>query len=641
MAEDGRRYLVMGTSGHIDHGKTSLVRALTGVDTDTLEEEKRRGITINLGFAHLELGQDLRIGIIDVPGHARFIRNMVAGATGIDLLLLVIAADDGVMPQTTEHLHIARMLGVRHGLVALTKIDMVEEEIRELAIEDIRDVTRGSFLEDCPIMPVSSTKGQGIDELKAEIGRIASQVPLRSDAGRFRMAIDRSFSIHGAGTVVTGTTVSGALNVDDEVSLYPSGRKVRVRGIQVHGNDVASVSAGMRAAINLSGVSHDEISRGEVLAERDALESSFMLDAEIELLEGSYAPLRRGSEVELHIGTVELTAKVHPLDSDNVVPGSTALVQLRFAEALAIAAGDRFIIRSSNGRQTLGGGSVLDPHPTKHRRRRSEAADQLEELREESLEARLLHEVGKKHYGAVRQELLPLLLVDDTTLEAAIVSAKGRGLEVYGSGRQQILATKQSRERVVKRSLQMLESFHDDNPLTLRGMSAQAFANGITAGEGSLPVELVEQSLNEAVQAGQLLKQAGTYALPGRAVKLTAKDNEALKELRARMLGSIKPEQPADIVKDVPVDKKRLMMLCKLLAEDAELAVLPGAVYFDAHLLESISGRLKAHLESEGQMTVSDFNQLVGTSRKYGIPLLQYFEQSGLLKRDGDFRKLA
>ncbi len=641
MAEDSKRYLVMGTSGHIDHGKTSLVRVLTGVDTDTLEEEKRRGITINLGFAHLDLGEDLRIGIIDVPGHARFIRNMVAGATGIDLLLLVIAADDGVMPQTTEHLHIARMLGVRHGLVALTKVDMVEEDIRELAIEDIRDVTRGTFLEDCAIVPVSSVKQTGLEELKQQIRQVAEAVPLRSDDGRFRMAIDRSFSIRGAGTVVTGTTVSGTLHVDADMSLYPSGRKVRVRGIQVHGNDVDSVSAGMRAAINLSGVSHDEISRGEVLAEREALESSYMLDAEVEMLEGSHAALRRGSEVELHIGTVELSAKLHPLESDSVPPGSTALVQLRVSEPLAIAAGDRFIMRSSTGRYTLGGGIVLDPHPTKHRRRRSEAAEKLGDLREEGLEARLLHEVAKKQYGATRQDLLPLLLIDETSLEAGIASAARHGLQAHGSGRQQLLSTTENRERIIRRSIQMLESFHDDNPLTLRGMGSQAFANGITAGEGSLPVELVELALNAAVQDGRLLKQSGTFALPGRAVKLTAKDNEALKELRARMLDSLKPDQPADIVKDVSVDKKRLLMLCKLLAEDGELVVLPGAVYFDAGLVESMAGRLRDHLAAAGKMTVSDFNQLVGTSRKYGIPLLQYYEQSGLLKRDGDFRMLA
>ncbi|MCB1220121.1 MAG: selenocysteine-specific translation elongation factor [Planctomycetales bacterium] len=635
------RYLVLGTSGHIDHGKTSLVRALTGVDTDTLEEEKRRGITINLGFAHLELGDELRIGIIDVPGHARFIRNMVAGATGIDLLLLVIAADDGVMPQTTEHLHIARMLGVRHGLVALTKVDMVEEEIRELAIEDIREVVSSTFLEGCPIVPVSSIKGIGMDELKEQIRMVAMQVPQRASEGRFRMAIDRAFSIHGAGTVVTGTTVSGNASVDDELMLYPSGKRVRVRGIQMHGEDVRNIGAGMRAAINLAGVSHDEISRGEVLAEKDALESSFMLDAEVELLDGAFTPLRRGSEVELHIGTVELTAKVHPLDSDLAIPGSTSLVQLRVSEPLAIAAGDRFILRASTGQQTIGGGVVLDPHPTKHRRRRGEAAEKLEDLREESLEARLLHEVGKSQYGANRQDLLPLLLVDDTTLEAAIQAALKGGLQAYGSGRSQILSTAENRERIVKRAMKMLEGFHDDNPLTLKGMSVSAFANGITAGAGSLPVELVEQSLNAGVQDGRLLKQAGTFALPGRAVKLTAKDNEALKELRARMLDSIKPDQPDDIVKDVPVDKKRLLMLCKLLAEDGELVVLPGAVYFDTKIVEAIAGRLREHLSGDAQMTVSDFNQFVGTSRKYGIPLLQYFEQSGLLKRDGDFRKLA
>ncbi|MCB1218498.1 selenocysteine-specific translation elongation factor [bacterium] len=636
-----QRYLVLGTSGHIDHGKTSLVRALTGVDTDTLEEEKRRGITINLGFAHLELGEELRIGIIDVPGHARFISNMVAGATGIDLLLLVIAADDGVMPQTTEHLHIARLLGVRHGLVALTKVDMVEEEIRELAIEDIREVVSGSFLEGCPIVPVSSITGFGIDELKERIRGIAMQVPRRATEGRFRMAIDRAFSIHGAGTVVTGTTVSGSVSVDDEMSIYPAGKRVRVRGIQVHGADVQSVGAGMRAAINLAGISHDEISRGEVLAERDALESSFMLDAEIELLEGGFAPLRRGSEVELHIGTVELSAKVHPLDSESALPGSTAMVQLRVGEALAIAAGDRFILRASTGRQTIGGGVVLDPHPMKHRRRRGEAAEKLEELREESLESRLLHEVAKAQYGAQRAELLPLLLVDDTSLEAAMHSARQRGLLVHGSGRSQLLTTPENRERIVQRSLKMLEGFHDENPLTLKGMPAQAFANGITAGSGALPVELVEQALNAAVQDGRLLKQGGTFALPGRAVKLTAKDNEALKELRSRMLASIKPDQPDEVVKDVPVDKKRLLMLCKLLVEDGELALLPGAVYFDATLVNSIEGRLREQLADGAQMTVSDFNQLVGTSRKYGIPLLQYFENSGLLKRDGDFRRLA
>src|SRR6185436_7161796 len=371
--------LIVGTAGHIDHGKSALVRALTGVDPDRLPEEKRRGITIDLGFADLEL-DDLRIGFVDVPGHERFIKNMLAGAHGIDLLALVIAADEGVMPQTREHFDICRLLGVRNGLVVITKKDLVDDEMLALVEDEARELVTGSFLEDAPVIPVSSRTGAGLDDLKSQLAALGKRVPARSLDFTMRLPIDRAFSMKGFGSVVTGTLISGKITEGDELELLPSRVNVRVRGLQVHNNSVHEAHAGQRTAVNLAGVDTAQIERGMVLAPVGRLRPTQIVDVWIDMLPGASRAVRSRSRVRFHVGAAEVLGRVRVLEGgQQIAPGSSGLAQLRLEAPVVAVHGDRFILRSYSPAETIAGGVIIDPFATKHRGR--EMAHTLELLR--------------------------------------------------------------------------------------------------------------------------------------------------------------------------------------------------------------------------------------------------------------------
>jgi selenocysteine-specific elongation factor len=635
-----QKHLILGTAGHIDHGKTTLVKALTGVDCDRLAEEKRRGITIDLGFASLDLG-DLRLGIVDVPGHARFIRNMVAGAAGIDLVMLVVAADDGVMPQTLEHLHICELLGLKRGLVALTKSDLVDDDMLELAVEDVRGALNGTFLEHSPIISVSSTRGAGLPELEAAIRALAAESQPRRTDGPFRLAVDRAFTIRGAGTVVTGTALSGRVEQGAELEILPGGERVRVRGVQVHGKDVAAAEAGERTALNLTGVAKQELWRGAVLADPGALTPTQALDCKLRLLLGSFR-LRSGTAAELHIATSEVPAKVRLLDATRLGGGEEGLVQLQLDTAIACAPDDHFILRSSDGTQTIGGGVVLDPHPPKHVRRRIAAAVQRGARVRGAPAARLLHEAAKEPYGLWTDEAQRRLGWTAPELREAVSAAEATGGHSSVEGKRKYFTAPANRERMVAAAMQRLEAYHSAHSLSRRGLSAAELAAGLTR-DSVVPAAAVQAALDELVTKGKLIKQLDTFALPGRAFKLTAKDNQALKVLLTKTRATLRPSQPDELLPEVPVDKRRLGQLVAMLIEDGELLSTPGAVYFDPAPVEAARRKLTAHLRSAGptaSLTVSDFNALLGISRKYGLPLLHLFENEGLLVRDGDLRRL-
>ena len=362
------KQVVMGTAGHIDHGKTQLIKTLTGIDTDRLKEEKERGITIDLGFAHLTYEDGTEVGVIDVPGHERFVRNMLAGVGGIDLVMLVIAADEGVMPQTREHLAICQLLRVKEGLVALTKADLVDEDWLELVSEDTREFLKGTFLEGKPIVPVSAKTGQGIDELKRVLQALVARVPPKQLEGKFRLPVDRVFTIRGFGTVVTGTLFSGTIRVEDRIEIYPKGIEAKIRGLQVHNASVPEAVAGQRTAINLQGIDKVELERGDVLGHPGEFAPTFMLDAVLQHLSDAPRPLRHRARVRLHVGTSEIMGRVILLDRDELAPGEEAYVQLRLEEPAIVLPRDRFVIRSYSPVQTIGGGMLLDAQPAKHRR---------------------------------------------------------------------------------------------------------------------------------------------------------------------------------------------------------------------------------------------------------------------------------
>lgn len=373
------KHVIVGTAGHIDHGKTSLVRALTGIDADRLKEEKQRGITIDIGFANLELG-DVRLGFVDVPGHERFVKNMLAGAHGIDVVILVIAADESVMPQTREHFDICRLLGVRKGVVALTKADMVDADLLELARAEIEEYVAGSFLEGAPMVAVSSTTGQGIDELKAILADIAAEIPERRLDRPFRLPVDRAFTIRGFGTVLTGTLIAGEVEVGDALEVLPGGLKVKVRGLQVHGHTTDRAAAGQRTAVNLQGVEVEDVARGQVLAPVGRFRETSMLDVRLDLLEGAPRSLEHRTRVRFHHGTSEAIARVVLLGRDALSPGESAIAQVRLETPILALPGDRFIVRSYSPQATIGGGVVLDALAPKHRRSDTSSLEWLERL---------------------------------------------------------------------------------------------------------------------------------------------------------------------------------------------------------------------------------------------------------------------
>ena len=636
-------YLVLGTAGHIDHGKTALIKAMTGIDCDTMQEEKDRGITINLGFAHYSLPSGIRLGIIDVPGHRRFIRNMVAGAQGIDLVMLVTAADDGVMPQTSEHLHIVRLLGVRAGLVALNKIDLVDEELRELAIADVEELLFGTFLEDCRIIPVSAHTGEGVEELVKALDELAQSVPPRSLGDRFRMPIDRVFTIKGAGTVVTGTTLAGEVKEGNEVAILPGGKHARVRTIQIHGEPAKSAGPGKRVAINLAGIEKEDLTRGHVIAEPDSLETTYMFDARLELLPGDYRPLTSGSAVHLHIGTAEVTARMYPLDKPLIEPGRPSLTQLRLNTQVAISAGDRFILRNATQEDTIGGGEVLDAHPLKHQKKREEVAEKISELAGTGLDAAIRHEVSKTPYGTNYTALLKLLNVGSKALDdelTKLASADGR-IIVYGEGNKRYFTLPENRERIAVAVEKALGAHHKAHPLLAKGLTLKGIMKGVESIAGAeIPLAVLQESVNEAVKKGTIAEAESTYVLPGLQSEFS-KDDELTMDIILEYIGnSASPKQLSEHKRGWPVDKKRLRNIVEHLLESGRIVTAPGGIMFSGKAIEWIRKKGVDCLAKKSEATVSEMREHLGTSRKFAIPLLQYFEDEGTIVRDGDVRRL-
>ena len=404
------RHVVWGTAGHIDHGKTSLIRAVTGIDTDRLKEEKKRGITIELGFASLDLPGGQRLGIVDVPGHEKFVKNMVAGATGIDLVAMIIAADEGVMPQTREHMEICTLLGVEYGLVAVTKIDMVDEEWLELVIDDISGFTQGTFLEDQPVLPVSSVTGQGIQAFAETLDTISAQIPERPPSNIFRLPIDRVFTMKGFGTVITGTLVSGQIQVGDTIMIYPSAITSKVRGLQVHNQRVEQASSGLRTAINFQGLEKAAVNRGEVLSTPGTLKPSYMVDGAIHYLSSNKKPLKNRTQVRFHTGTSEIMGNIILIDREALDPGQATVAQIRLDTPVALVKDDRYVIRSYSPVRTIGGGKVINPIPLKHKRHNTDIITGLEKLAAAAPEEAVQLNIAACGFGLRRALLLLGLL---------------------------------------------------------------------------------------------------------------------------------------------------------------------------------------------------------------------------------------
>ncbi len=630
------KQLVLGTAGHIDHGKTTLVKALTGIETDRLKEEKARGITIELGFAHLDLPSGLRLGIVDVPGHEKFVKNMVAGAAGIDLVMLVIAADEGVMPQTREHLDICRLLGVEHGLVALTKADMVDQEWLELVTEDVGEYLAGSFLEGAPILPVSGVNGQGIPELVAALDQLASRLEERPASGPFRLPVDRVFTMKGFGTVITGTAIGGTIEVGQEVMIYPQGLTSRVRGLQVHNQEVPSARRGQRTAVNLQGLDKENLERGNVVATPGSLVPSLWVDVEIKVLEEAPRPIKHRAPIRFHSGTAEVMGRVLTLDRDELKPGETAFCQVRLDQPVAVMAGDRYVLRSYSPVHTIAGGVILHPHPGRHKRGRPEIIADLETLRRgepADKVAVMVRLAGER--GVTVGELVRLVALSPKELDRLVGQMLSKQELVRFDKEGGRIIAGSVRDELLQKALELVAGFHQQHPLK-PGMPREELKQRL--GRGFDP-KLFAHLLGKLTASGELVAEKDLLRLSSHQVRLAGEDAA----LRARIekayaQGGLAPPNLKDVIADA--DPKQAKQIIGVLVNEGVLTRVKEGLYYHTPALEEIQRRLVEYLQAHQRMGAPQFKEITGLSRKYIIPLLEYFDSKGLTMRLGDERVL-
>jgi len=634
------KQVILGTAGHIDHGKTSLIRALTGIDTDRLKEEKLRGITIELGFAHMEMPGGERLGIVDVPGHEKFVKHMVAGATGIDLVALVIAADEGIMPQTREHMEICELLRVKKGLVVLTKTDLVDDtDWLELVREDIVEFLKGTFLEGCEIIPVSAATGEGIEELKKTLARLFAEVESKSSEGPFRLPVDRVFTMRGFGTVITGTSISGRLQIGDPVMIYPDGLKSKVRGIQVHGNDVQEVLPGQRTAVNLQGMERALIERGNVLASAGALSSSHMIDVQLELLKSTPKPLKHRAKIRFHSGTAEHLATIILLDREELKPGEKTFAQVRLDKPGAVLRGDRFVLRSYSPIQTIGGGAVLNPFPRKHKgSAKREAARALEELYNGSDSDIILWHLKEAGWAGLGEAELRI---------RANVAQKffDRTLQQFTSARKVVVYDRENRRLIHPEALEEMKSsvtailtgYHTRFPLKA-GMPKEEIPALL-----SKPIDgkLYNFVLRQLAETDLVAQEMEWVRLSTHKVALS-KEEETIRQKIEKVFreSSLQPPFFREIASGLPGNSKQHQEVLEWMLAKGILVKTKEEIYFHAAAMAELQDRLVGWLKEHGEITTPQFKEMTGASRKYTIPLLEYFDAQKVTIRVGEVRKL-
>ena len=628
--------VIVGTAGHIDHGKTALVKALTGIDADRLEEEKRRGITIDIGFAHLELpapnGETLRLGFVDVPGHERFVRNMLAGVGGIDLVLLVIAADESIKPQTREHFDICRLLSVRRGITVLTKSDLVDRETLDVVRLEVEDFIRGSFLDAAhsPIVPVSSLTGSGLDDLRQALIKVTSEVPAKDSSALARLPIDRVFTMRGFGTVVTGTLLSGMIRREDELEVFPEDKRLRVRGIQVHGYPVEQAVAGERTALNLAGVTTEELGRGMMLAPPSTFHSTSRVDVRVSLLP-SAKPLKDRARVHFHAYTSEMIAEIRLYGKKQVAPGEESFARLQLANPMLLLPGDRFILRQFSPVVTIGGGIVLDAMPLVRRQPRNEMAGFLTTMATGSPAEIFLARVN--HRGITGFNLADgpgemNLRMEETARIAKQLS--GEGKVVWCN---QLLVSLFAFTQAKVDVLAAVKKFHDHNPL-VPGIGKEELRAQI-----NLTGDVFYSVLQSLSEDRKIEIAADLVRLSGRGVVM--KDDEAeSKKIIEGAFASAGLKVPAlkDVLAGLKVDKLRAQKIVTLLLRDKILIKITDDLVFHRDVLNDLRRRLITEKAKSAKMDVARFKNLTGVSRKYAIPLLEYFDREHVTKRVGDER---
>ncbi len=632
------KHLILGTAGHIDHGKTSLVRALTGIDTDRLKEEKARGITIELGFAHLDLPGGIRFGIVDVPGHERFVRTMVAGVGGMDMVMLVIAADEGVMPQTREHLDILRLLGVKNGLVALTKADMVDPDWLALVTEEVREFTAGSFLEQAPIVAVSSRSGEGLDELRRQLARLAEDAAEKRREGYFRLPVDRVFTVAGFGTVVTGTLLSGEIRVGDELELLPSGREGKVRGIQAHGAKVEKGLAGQRLAVNLQGIDLDQVRRGDVAAPRGVFRATRAVDARLDYLASAPRQLKHRATLRLHSATYEVPAQVILLDRDTLQPGESAHVQLRLKAPALLLSGDSYILRISSPATTVGGGVVLDPFPPRRRRRSSEALRLLEALGGDEHQAAISLIISQSLLSGVTfEEILLRCGIPRKAADAALSALLASGEVQQMTREPRIFLAREAVETLKRGMLEELAAYLAANPLK-EGMGKEELKTRLPKRSDQRFFTPLLASLE---RDGHVVPDREIVRPAGQATRKAAPDDGLGGGIAAFLREKgIEPPTVKEVMERFRRDEKTVRDNLALLTRAGQVVRISADLFYGAEALDGLREKLLAHLREKGEITPPEYRDLTGLSRKFLIPLLEHFDSEKLTIRVGDKRVL-
>jgi len=634
------RDLILGTAGHIDHGKTTLVKALTGIDCDRLPEEKARGITIDIGFAHLDLG-DYRLGIVDVPGHERFIKNMLAGATGIDLALLVVSAKESVKPQTREHLEILKLLGLRHGVVALTMSDLVDETTREVVALEVRELVQGTFLADAAIIPTSAVTGLGIPELRAALLEACRKLSTPHEHPWFRMAIDRSFIVQGHGTVVTGSVTAGSLKIGDEVEWLPRGERVRVRSLQNHDQQVDEVRRGMRAAVNLAGIKHEDIARGQELATPGFLRPSRVLTVRLYNLPSTGKPLKHRAPIRLHLGTAEVLGTLSLLDCDQFAPGTWCLAQIFLEEPVLSAYGQPFVVRSPSATTTLGGGQVLQPTPDKIRRRHFELLERIERLWSAATPAERAMEVAWFHHtrGITQADLVREagLLPGEAEQFLRTALADGQLKSVTSDSGKALVLHADVVNEIHDRVASVLSKLHAEFPLMSTHDRQRVQAQLDYLDDDTL----VRAAVDDLLRQKKLVGDGRRIALAEHKPKLSANQ----RKLKDKMIETFREAgfQPPEIASFAPQaagNASALQDIVEVCVAEGYLVLIADGLYLHAEHEAAMRERVTATLEVGKGLTVAEIRDILATTRKYAVPLCEYLDRTGVTRRDGDLRYL-
>ncbi len=632
------KQIILGTAGHIDHGKTSLIKAVTGINTDRLKEEQVRGITIELGFASLDLPSGQRLGIVDVPGHEKFVKNMVAGATGIDIVALVIAADEGIMPQTREHMEICSLLDIKFGLVVLTKVDLVDEEWLELVKDEVMQFVSNSFLENAPVIPVSSSTGQGLPDFIKSLDGISKKIPMRRNTGLFRLPVDRVFTMKGFGTVITGTLIAGKVSVGDQITLYPSHITSKVRGVQVHSESVPAAMAGMRTAINFQGLDKALVNRGDIVASPGTLVSSHMVDVTLNYLPGNTKKMKNRTRVRFHSGTSEIMGIVVLLDREDLTPGQAALAQIRLETPVSMIRDDRYVLRSYSPVRTIGGGRIINPIPVKHKPNKKEVLEYLSVLMEDDSDRIIKAQIQAAGFGGCNFSNLRLMVnLPEKQLDQA--------LQIMLSQQTIIQIDKETRTFIHQNAFSeiqelvqaCLKAYHTKFPLK-PGIPKEELKTRLPGTIDSKTFLIVLQHLTKAAR---IVAEEDIVRMAHHKVSLAA-DQETLRDqiLTALESAQLSPPYFKDLCQDLKASMGQAKEVLALLIGEGLVVKIKEDLYYHHRPLEQLKQKLVDFLLSHEEISTPQFKDMAGASRKFVIPLIEFFDSTQVTIRVGDIRKL-